>query len=73
MFLDLEDPVKILYRSPEPILEPHTDYEKTGYINNVVFTCGAIEMNGRYYVYYGAADQSIGVAIVDKADVLALF
>lgn len=73
MFLDLEDPLKILYRSPEPILEPETDYEKYGYINNVVFTCGAIEKDGLYYVYYGAADEVIGVATVEKKSVLALF
>ncbi len=73
MFLELENPTKILYRSPEPILEPLTNYEKTGYINNVVFTCGAIEKNNQYYVYYGAADQSIGVAMVDKAEIMALF
>lgn len=73
MFLDLADPTKILYRSAYPVLEPETEYEKSGYINNVVFTCGAIERDNQYYVYYGAADQSIGVAMVDKDKVLALF
>lgn len=66
MFLDLENPLKILYRSPEPILEPIEDYEKVGYINNVVFTCGVVEKDGLYYVYYGAADKVIGVATVEK-------
>lgn len=73
MFLDLEDPSKILYRCPEPVLEPEKDYEKFGYIENVVFTCGAIEKNGQYYVYYGASDKVIGLATVDKKSVLALF
>lgn len=73
MFLDREDPCKILYRSPEPVLSPEKDYEKTGYINNVVYTCGAVEMNDQYYVYYGAADQVIGVATVEKKLVLDLF
>jgi len=73
MFLDLEDPSKMLYRSPEPVLEPEQDYEKIGYVPNVVFTCGVIEKNGQYYVYYGAADQVIGLATVDKSAVLALF
>lgn len=73
MFLDLEDPLKILYRSPEPILEPETDYEKYGYVNNVVFTCGAVEKDDLYYVYYGAADEVIGVATVEKKLVLNLF
>lgn len=73
MFLDLEDPRKILYRSPEPVFEPETDYEKFGFIPNVVFTCGAIEKEGMYYVYYGAADEVIGVATVEKKLVLGLF
>lgn len=73
MFLDRNDPTKILYRSPEPIFEPETDYETFGFVPNVVFTCGAIEKGGVYYVYYGAADQVIGVATVEKRLVLNLF
>lgn len=73
MFLDIDDPTKVLYRSPEPVFEPETDYEKYGFIPNVVFTCGAIERDGQYYVYYGAADQTIGVATIEKEKVLSLF
>lgn len=73
MFLDLHDPTKILYRSPEPVFEPETDYEKSGFVPNVVFTCGAIEKNDEYYIYYGAADKVIGLATVSKKSVLALF
>jgi beta-1,2-mannobiose phosphorylase / 1,2-beta-oligomannan phosphorylase len=73
MFLDLKDPTTILYRSPEPVLEPETTYEKFGFIAQVVFTCGAVEKDGQYFVYYGAADQVIGVATVDKESVLNLF
>lgn len=73
MFLDLKNPSKILYRSPEPILEPEKDYEKSGYIKNIVFTCGAVEKDGLYYIYYGAADKVVGVATVEKKSVLALF
>lgn len=73
MFLDLADPTKVLYRSPEPVLEPETMYEKFGFISNVVFTCGAVEKDDQYYVYYGAADQVIGLATIDKKSVLNLF
>ncbi len=72
MFLDLYDPRKILYRSPFPILEPQAEYEKFGFIPNVVFTCGAIEKDGKYFVYYGACDEVIGVATVKKNEVLQL-
>lgn len=73
MFLDLEDPKKVIYRSESPIFEPETDYEKVGFVPNVVFTCGAVEFQDKYYVYYGAADQVIGVATVEKSLVLNLF
>lgn len=72
MFLDLNDPSKVLYRSPEPVFEPEKDYEKYGYIENVVFTCGVIEKNDQFYIYYGASDQVIGLATVDVKAVLAL-
>lgn len=73
MFLDLENPLKILYRSPFPVLEPVEDYEKFGFIPNVVFTCGAVEKDDLYYVYYGAADEVVGVATIEKKLVLNLF
>lgn len=73
MFLDLQNPQEILYRSPEPILEPVEDYEKYGFVRNVVYSCGAIEKDDLYYVYYGAADCVIGVATVEKKLVLDLF
>lgn len=73
MFLDLQDPTKILYRSPEPILEPEKEYEKKGFVSQVVFTCGVVEKNNQYYVYYGAGDSVIGLATVEKKSVLSLF
>lgn len=73
IFLDSNDPREVIYRSKEPIFEPETQYEKFGFIPNIVFTCGAIEKDSMYYVYYGAADQTIGVATIEKKLVLNLF
>ncbi len=72
-FLDLEDPSRVIYRHPEPILEPGEVYEKTGDTSNVTFTCGAVIKDGKLLVYYGAADMVIGVAYADMKDVLKLF
>jgi len=68
LLLDLDDPTKIIGRSAEPILSPEMDYEKVGLVPNVVFTCGAVEFKGRYFVYYGGADKVIGVATMDSDD-----
>lgn len=70
LVLDLDDPTKVLYRSKRPILEPEKGHERKGFVNNVVFTCGAIEKEEKYLVYYGAADNSICMASIDKKDLL---
>jgi predicted GH43/DUF377 family glycosyl hydrolase len=62
MLLDYDNPMKILARTDYPIFEPETPYEKVGVVNNVVFPCGAVVINGIIYMYYGGADQVIGVA-----------
>jgi predicted GH43/DUF377 family glycosyl hydrolase len=71
LLLDLKDPAKVLYRSDRPILEPQETYEKEGLTPNVVFTCGAVEKDGQYLVYYGAADKVIGLATIGKEKLLA--
>lgn len=65
---DLSDPAKILLRSSEPILSPERPYELDGPVKNIVFTCGAVIWGDNYYVYYGAADQTIWLATISKHD-----
>jgi predicted GH43/DUF377 family glycosyl hydrolase len=68
--LDINDPSKVIARQKEPILEPELEWEKVGNVPNVVFSCGAVEFQDKYYVYYGAADTCIGVATIDKNKVI---
>lgn len=70
--LDLEHPERVIYRHPEPILEPETSYERTGAVNDIVFVCGCVERDGLYYLYYGAGDGVSAVATVPKDEVLGL-
>jgi predicted GH43/DUF377 family glycosyl hydrolase len=66
MLLDLDDPRKILYRSPEPTLAPETEEESAGIVPNVVFPTGVDPReNGRVDIYYGMGDAAIGVAQLD--------
>lgn len=62
MILDLKDPTKILYRSARPILEPDEYYENNGYKSGVVYSCGAVAVDGTLFVYYGGADKVTCVA-----------
>lgn len=63
LLLDIDDPRRVLYRSPEPILSPEAEEEKQGIVPNVVFPTGIdVREGGRVDVYYGMADAAIGVA-----------
>jgi len=78
---DLDNPQKVIYRSPNPILEPEEEYEvglSGAWVPNVVFTCGAVpgvdtqvlDDNDEILVYYGAADTSIGLATATLASLI---
>lgn len=67
--LDLNNPIKVLARQKQSILEPELDWEINGYINNVVFSCGSAIKDDVIYVYYGGADTVIGVAALDIKDI----
>jgi predicted GH43/DUF377 family glycosyl hydrolase len=65
---DLKDPSKILGVADEWILQPEDTWEVTGYVHNVVFTCGAIpEDDGTVKIYWGGADtvMCMGTAVID--------
>ena len=73
MVLDKDNPCNILYRSAEPILKPELPEEQVGLIANVVFPTGIdhrtdINMPNRFDIYYGMADDRIGVARLDIPD-----
>ena len=65
--LDREDPWRMVYRSPEPILKAERKGERVGVVDNVVFPTG-VDMRTdlgtprRVDVYYGMADYRIGAA-----------
>ena len=81
LLVALDDPGQLLYRSPNPVLEPEESYElgeEGCYVPNVVFSCGAIpqvdkEMlddDDEVLVYYGAADTVVCVATAKVSDLV---
>jgi predicted GH43/DUF377 family glycosyl hydrolase len=62
--LDLEDPRRVIARTPEPILEPEEDFERVGIVPNVVFPEGAVVIEDELKVFYGGADKVCCVASV---------
>ena len=72
---DLEDPSIIKGISDQWILQPEDPWEITGYVSNVVFTCGAVdEKNGTIKIYWGGADtvMCVGDAKVNDLTDLCL-
>lgn len=63
--LDLEDPTQVIGRLNHPILEPSRGWEIEGDVDNVVFPEGAVIHDGQLFIYYGGADDKIGVAGID--------
>ncbi len=61
MILDLKDPTKVLYRSPEPILNPEMNYENDGK-PGVVYASGAVILGDNLMVYYGGGDRHVCIA-----------
>jgi beta-1,2-mannobiose phosphorylase / 1,2-beta-oligomannan phosphorylase len=72
MLLDLENPMRVLARTREPLLEPVHYYERVGcYIPNVVFPTGAVVKDGVVYLYYGCCDTSIALATCPLSRIMA--
>ena len=69
--LDLSDPRRVLGVTSAPLLRPQTDYERTGYVDNVAFPAGALVLGDDLFVYYGAADMGVCLATGSLAELTA--
>jgi predicted GH43/DUF377 family glycosyl hydrolase len=77
MVLSKAHPREIRYRSADPMLTPELPQERHGTIANVVFPTGIdrredLGSPDRFDVYYGMADNRIGVARLDLPEHLPL-
>lgn len=68
LILDATDPSRVIARTPEPLLAPETDDERSGIVPNVVFPTAIEKIDGRHFVFYGMADSKIGVALLERTD-----
>jgi predicted GH43/DUF377 family glycosyl hydrolase len=67
--LDLEDPMKVVGRLREPLLEPALN-RMDGYVPNVIYTCGALVHGGRLILPYGINDSATTIATIELASLL---
>ena len=73
LLLDLNDPTRVVRRASTPLLYPTEPYETEGFFPNVVFSNGLVEKDGKVFIYYGAADETVCVAVTDLGHLLASF
>lgn len=68
--LDLNNPLKVIARLQNPILEPVAWYENEGYREGTVFSNGQVIKDGVLFVYYGGADKYTAVATAPVKTIL---
>jgi len=73
LLLDLDDPSKIIKQAGSPLLYPTEKFEIEGFFGNVVFSNGVVELDDKVYIYYGASDESVGLAVTDVEYLLSSF
>jgi predicted GH43/DUF377 family glycosyl hydrolase len=70
VLLDRDDPRRVIGQTREPLLVANEE-ERSGYVPNVVYTCGALIHNGMLIVPYAMSDSSTRVARVDLDELLS--
>ena len=71
LLLDLENPARVLRRTGEAIMEPTADFERHGFVPDVIFPTGVVETGETLLVYYGAADACTAVVEFSRRELLA--
>ena len=69
MLLDKNDPTRVLAKSASPLLQCSEDFEKSGFMEDVVFTCGLVKEAETLNIYYGVCDQCVAVANISLQEV----
>jgi predicted GH43/DUF377 family glycosyl hydrolase len=70
---DIANPATVLGVADDWIVSPEDPWELTGYVHNVVFSCGAVaEDDGTLKIYWGAADTVMCVGTASIADLIQL-
>lgn len=71
MLLAHDDPSRVLGRSTIPHFTPQAEFERKGFVPNVVFPTGLVLDGRTLHVYYGAADTSSAIVDWSLDEVLA--
>jgi predicted GH43/DUF377 family glycosyl hydrolase len=72
VLLDLDNPSKVIRRTPSWVLGVEAEYERVGDVPNVVFPTGLVHdvESDELRLYYGAADLTVGLATARMSEVM---
>jgi len=70
ILLDLEDPSKVIGELEQPLLTPAAD-ERDGYVPNVVYSCGAMQIGDDMVIPFGVSDSYTMFATISIPALLA--
>jgi len=68
VLLDRNDPSKVIDRADVPFLMPELPYELYGIAEYTTFGEALVQLNGKWYLYYGCSDTRIAVAVAMEND-----
>jgi predicted GH43/DUF377 family glycosyl hydrolase len=69
MLLELDDPTRVLGRLPEPLLTPD-ESERSGYVPNVVYSCGGLLHGHTLVIPYAMSDYASSFVTVPVDQVI---
>lgn len=69
MLLDLEDPTKVIGSLKEPLMIPN-EKERSGYVPNVLYSCGSLIHNGWLVIPYAMSDSFSSLARVRSEELI---
>jgi len=69
ILLDLEDPSKIIKKLNKPLLSPN-EYEREGYVPNVVYSCGSMAHEGNLILPYAMSDSASTLATINIEELI---
>lgn len=70
--LDRASPHRLVARCPRWIFQARERHELEGFVPGVIFPSGLLRRGDELWMYYGAADTTVGLAVAKYKDVVAL-
>jgi len=71
LLLALDQPERVIGFSSQPVMVAEEEFERSGFLSDIVFPTGLVRREDRLLVYYGAADTATGVALYSVEDLTA--